>query len=306
MKSTMTSRIPEVQRAAKPLLREQLPQKAYMTLNEVIDFLAQHYVEIPEDVAKQIEDFVRTWLNDPGRHPFAHHLPPTSTLVNLYRRWAATSILHWELMECENDGPAWRNWLSTGQAVRLDSDGTTRATAMLECIVHDSARRFESYLNGTRPLGQATVVATPPLFNEKDREWLDCLGFDTKAMIDFLSADSSTQDEYGTEPSCISTSLAVAWFAPKKHMTKAEFARWKETFSNPPKNLKETAQKSQGQGKEALWNPVQVALWLYGNRKGNFSLRILDDIFEREAASEWKGRWAAEAQRIRNTPGFAG
>lgn len=187
----MTQHAQKVQRQSEPLYEANLPKNSYITLDDVINLIARHSVEVPEEDAKQIEEFVVVLLKDERTAHAMHLLPPTGMLERIYRRWAAASQLHWELMEYGDRSPAWRNWMVTGQPVRLDAGGRQRAVSLLERIVSYSRQQLDEILSGKNDLTLGYGLARSPIFCAEDRKWLDCLGFDTKEMIEFLGTDAA-------------------------------------------------------------------------------------------------------------------
>ncbi|MGM3411961.1 hypothetical protein [Ralstonia holmesii] len=202
----MTQHGQKVQRVAEPLYEDNLPKDSYITLEEVINLIARHSVEIAEEDAKQIEEYVVALLKDERAAHVMHLLPPTGMLERIYRRWAAAGQLHWELMEYGDRSPAWRNWMATGQPVRLDVGGRQRAVSMLERIVSYNRQQLDEILSGKNDLTLGCGGAHSPIFCAEDRKWLDCLGFDTKEMIDFLGTDAvvvkDARIETGEEQQC--------------------------------------------------------------------------------------------------------
>jgi hypothetical protein len=194
----MTVQAPKVQRTAEPLYEENLPDKPCIALDEVISLLGRHGVDIPEEEAKQIEDFIEKQLNNSPMSRFQRGLPPTATMEHLYRSWFAGSWLHWELMEHPDRSPVWRNWSVTGQPVRLDAEGRKRAMTMLERMISYNQDRFNDFLSGREQLTQRSTTADSSVFNADDRKWLNCLGFETKEVLGFLRANQST-NELGAE-----------------------------------------------------------------------------------------------------------
>ena len=299
----MASQIAKVQRIREPLHQEELPSTEYITLNEVVAILARHYVEIPEEVARRVESFSQRWLDDPNLPPAARLLPPTGMLANLYRKWVAANVLHWELMEHGESGPVWRNWQSTGQAVRLDPDGRKRATSILELIIQSAKQTFDAMLSGQRTLRPSARISYSSVFNEADRQWLNCLGFETKEIFGFLGdlgrVISERENVTESEPDWIPTSMIVSLFGAWRGRPKT--SNWPGTFSNPAPALKESAQRSQGQGKEALWHPVAVALWLQGKKR--WPVSALDEIFASDSLTRWQPIWKPESDRLRRKLG---
>lgn len=202
----VTQHTPKVQRGAEPLYPENLPKDSYITLDDVINLIARHSVEIPEEDAKEIEEFVVALLKDERTVRIMHLLPPTGMLERIYRRWAAANQLHWELMEYGDRSPAWRNWMVTGQPARLDVGGRQRAVSMLEQIVSYNRQQLDEILSGRDDLTLGYSRPYSPIFCAEDREWWDCLGFDTKEMIEFLGTDAEVvkdaRIETGKEQQC--------------------------------------------------------------------------------------------------------
>ncbi|NKA75097.1 hypothetical protein GO284_04060 [Ralstonia solanacearum] len=202
----VTQHAQKVHRRAEPLYPENLPRDSYITLDDVINLIARHSVEIPEEDAQQIEEFVVALLNDERTVRVMHLLPPTGMLERIYRRWAAASQLHWELMEYGDRSLAWRNWMVTGQPARLDVGGRQRAVSMLERIVSYNRQQLDEVLSGKHDLTLGYGLAHSPIFCAEDRKWLDCLGFDTKELIEFLGTDAAVvkdaRVETGKERHC--------------------------------------------------------------------------------------------------------
>lgn len=184
----MTVQALKVRRIAEPLYEDNLPDKLCITLDEVIGLIARHCVEIPEDEAKQIEEFIEKLLNHSAMSQFQRGLPPAAVMESLYRRWFAASHLHWELMEHANRSPVWRNWSGTGQPNRLDAEGRDRAMGMLARVISCNQDRFNDFLSGREQLTHWSTTADSAAFNAEERKWLNGLGFETKEVLDFLRA----------------------------------------------------------------------------------------------------------------------
>jgi len=301
---TSESDLPRVNRSAEPLVSDELFKKPYLTLNEFIDCLARHNVEICEEVAHSIEAFAKDWLSAPRMSSLENFLSPTEILEKLYRRWRAAGDLHYELMEHCERSPAWRNWFRTGQPARLDPDGTHKATSLLEAIAHDAEQRYQEILANKRALDDNSPSWRFPVLNDQDRRWLDCLGFETNEIFEFVRAKEPGKQDEGSagEPPWIHTSRIVTLFDPKQLGQPTR--NWARTFSNPPAGLKSKAQRSDGRGIEAVWDPVQIALWLHQKRK--CVLVRLDNVFEMEDLRLWQQRWKDEAEYLRKQPGYIG
>lgn len=190
----MTVQEPKVQRTAEPLYDKDLPTTPCITLDNVISLIARHGVEIPEGEAKQIEDFVARRISSLPMARFNRGLPLTPVMESLYRRWFAASRLHWELMEHAERSPKWRNWSVTGQPVRLDVKGRTRAMAMLERMIAYNQDRFNDFLSGRKSLTQQSVIDDSAAFDAADRKWLSCLGFETEEILGFFRAAPATNE----------------------------------------------------------------------------------------------------------------
>ncbi|KVT93181.1 hypothetical protein WK60_12045 [Burkholderia ubonensis] len=193
----MAMQEPKVQRTAEPLYDEDLPKTPCITLDNVISLIARHGVEIPEREAKQIEDFIEKRISSAPMAQFQRGLPLTPVMEFLYRRWFAASRLHWELMEHAERSPKWRNWSVTGQPVRLDAEDRKRAMTMLERMIAYNQDRFNDFLSGRESLTQRSTIGESAVFDEADRMWLSCLGFETDEILGFLRADPDVNDVVG-------------------------------------------------------------------------------------------------------------
>nr|WP_038716127.1 hypothetical protein [Burkholderia pseudomallei] len=306
----MTVQAPKVRRIAEPLYEDNLPDKPCITLDEVIALIAEHGVEIPEEEALQIEHFAEKLPGNAVEPVTRRPFQPAVVMERFYRRWLAASRLHWELTEHAEHSPAWRNWSVTGQPVRLDAEGGTRAMSMLERMISCNRDQFNDFLSGREQLTPWSLVAESMLFGVDDRAWLSGLGFETEAVLEFLrvkapAADNvsetgrpevATEDEPVSEPE-----NEPEWVLKRDLVTRLEvvqhnkFAKEKmrRAFDNPSPRLK-PAKHGVGRGRLARWDPVQAALWLIQTSPAHWSFRIFDDLFER-FFPEWRPRWQKES-----------
>ncbi|WP_175750029.1 hypothetical protein [Burkholderia pyrrocinia] len=190
----MTVQAPKVRRAAEPLYEKDLPDTPCITLDKLIDLIATHGVEIPEEEAKQIEDFIEMRRGSLEEPQFQPELPLIVVMESLYRRWLAAGRLHWELMEHAERSPKWRNWSATGQPVRLDVEDRRRAMTMLERMTAYNQDRFNDFLSGRESLTQRASIDDSAVFDAVDRKWLSCLGFETEEILAFFRADQAASD----------------------------------------------------------------------------------------------------------------
>ncbi|MBI0326870.1 hypothetical protein [Burkholderia plantarii] len=306
----MTVQAPRVRRIAEPLYEDNLPDKPCITLDEVIALIAEHGVEIPEEEALQIEHFVEKLPGNSVEPVTQRPFQPAVVMERFYRRWLAASRLHWELTEHAEHSPAWRNWSVTGQPVRLDAEGGKRAMSVLERMISCNRDQFNDFLSGREQLTPWSLVAESMLFGVDDRVWLSGLGFETEAVLEFLRAKAPAADKVPEAglPEATTEDEPVeeledepAWVPTSDLVTRLEVVQWKKdakekmrrTFKNPSPGL-EPAKKGMGRGRPALWDPVQVALWLSDRRSGDWPFRIFDDLFER-FFPEWRPRWQKES-----------
>ncbi|MBK3338671.1 hypothetical protein GA845_28020 [Burkholderia pseudomallei] len=208
----MTVQEPKVQRAAEPLYDKDLPKTPCITLESVISLIAKHGVDIPEGEAKQIEDFIEKRLGGSPMSQLQYGLPLTPVMESLYRRWFAASRLHWELMEHAERSPKWRNWGVTGQPIRLDAEDRKRAIAMLERMIAYNQGRFNDFLSGRVSLSPWASIDDSSVFDEVDRKWLSCLGFETEEILGFFRADQPSTDpvEALSEPGPMSVAQPIS------------------------------------------------------------------------------------------------
>ncbi|CAJ3197036.1 Uncharacterised protein [Burkholderia pseudomallei] len=309
-RTSMTLQAPKVRRIAEPLYEDNLPDKPCITLDEVIALIAEHGVEIPEEEALQIEHFVEK-LPGNAVEPIAQRpFQPAMVMARLYRRWLAASRLHWELTEHAEHSPAWRNWSVTGQPVRLDAEGRKRAMSIVERMISCNRDQFNDFLCGREPLTPLSLAADSVLFGVDDRAWLSGLGFETDAVLEFLRAKAPAADnvsetgrpEVATEDEPVNEPENELEWVPKRDLvTRLEMVqhnklakeKMRRTFNKPSPGL-EPAKKSMGQGRPALWDPVQAALWLIDTSPAHWSFRIFDDLFQR-FFPEWRSRWEKES-----------
>ncbi|MGF6997280.1 hypothetical protein [Paraburkholderia sp. GAS32] len=186
----MSSNIARYERTAIPFLF--LPSQPYTSLNEIIDWIGRHYVEIPGEMAKKIEEFGSKWESGLSQQELQRAMlfPPEPKLANIYRRGVAAGQLFMALAELEDSDPIWqRNWPGTNQAIRLRPDERVRALSALELIAQDARVRYWDILNGELEFNPAIRISYPSTFSEADRQWLDALCFETKKIFVFLDAD---------------------------------------------------------------------------------------------------------------------
>lgn len=176
-----------------------LPLQRYVCLSDLIEWIGKYDVEIPRDVEQTISAFGLRWEESltPQERERAMLFPPEPSLANLYRRGIAAALLYRELSERQDKEPAWRNWLISGDAVRLRPEEHSRAWSMLELIALEARQVFWSILNGERPFNPAISVRYPAAMSRPEREWFDAVGFETKEIVALLWPELIVADSGG-------------------------------------------------------------------------------------------------------------
>lgn len=190
---------------------EFLPYQPYISLNEIINWIGRHAVEIPSDVAKRIDEFGLRWEEGLAFRELrvARVFPAETKLAALFRRGVVAENLYIVLSELEAGGPTWRrNWQGSDQAIRLRSDERIRALSVLESIAQDARMCFWDILLGKRDFDPAMRIDFPSTFSEIECQWLSSLCFETKEIFIFLDPD--VFDEETREPSSVSQVHAKA------------------------------------------------------------------------------------------------
>ncbi|MDR5814980.1 hypothetical protein QCE62_15465 [Caballeronia sp. LZ033] len=168
-------------------------------LSEAIDGIAKR-IDLPSHWERSIERCAFSTLPYCGFDPEHNRIHRSqaallaASLARSYRRWNAAADLHFCLSEAGDERPVWRNWVSTGRPVRLDPEESKRAMSFLELMSRDSEERLMAYLNGKFDAGLKQPRGLPPLFHRVDRHWVECLGFERGALIDFLDCQNVSHE----------------------------------------------------------------------------------------------------------------
>jgi hypothetical protein len=191
-------------------------------LSEAIDAIAKR-INLPPDWRSRIERCAFSTLPYCGFDPERNRIHRSeaallaTSLASSYQRWNAAADLHFCLSEAGDERPVWRNWMSTGRPVRLDPEESKRAMFLLELTSRDSEGRLMAYLNGKFDAGLKHPRGLPPLFDGVDRHWLECLGFERGALIDFLDYQNVPHElvRYSTRRGAAAESVAIESGAAK-------------------------------------------------------------------------------------------
>lgn len=211
---------------------EFLPYQPYISLNDIIHWIGRHAVEIPDDVAKRIEDFGPKWevrLTFRDRR-IAQVFPAETKLANLFRRGVVAGNLVMFLSELESGSPVWRrNWPGTDQAIRLRPDECIRALSMLESIAQDARVCFWDILTGKRDFDPAMAINCPSIFSESDCQWLGALCFETKEIFAFLDPGVVDEAVQGSAQAAqVPVPAGLDPEAPRSRIVQSEKARRNE------------------------------------------------------------------------------
>jgi hypothetical protein len=181
---------------------EFLPYQPHISLNETIHWIGRHAVQIPDDVARRIEDFGLKWevrLTFRERR-IAQVFPAETKLANLFRRGVVAGNLFMTLSELKTSGPIWRRiWPGTDQAIRLGPDECIRALSMLESIAQDARMCFWDIVTEKRDFDPAMRINCPSTFSQLDCQWLGTLCFETKEIFTFLDPGVVDKEEQGSQ-----------------------------------------------------------------------------------------------------------
>ncbi|NWK43317.1 hypothetical protein [Ralstonia pickettii] len=166
--------------------------------------------------------------------------------------------------------------------------------------------RLEAVLSNSKPASQTLDHAHSPTPIPANRDHILAAGDawgkpcvaenDDRPQASMLTEVDELDSASDLEPDWIPTSMIVDAFGQWQAMPQHQRLRWRVTFSNPTRELKRTAQRSYGQGREAVWSPIEVALWLQRVRK--WPIRALDEVFGLRFP-DWAPLWAAESARLR-------
>lgn len=180
-----------------------IPLQPYIALRDLIDWMGRHVIEIPEDMAQRIEAYGAKWESTltPWSKKKSLFFPPEPQLVLTYRRWKAAAYLYENLVVIEDHQALWRNWSVTGEPRRLRTDERLGAISVLESISRAAERHFWATLNGERGFNPAADINFPVDLDEKQRDWLDNLGFEKKEIFAALSPEFIVKDVPGQKHS---------------------------------------------------------------------------------------------------------
>ncbi|MFM0335017.1 hypothetical protein [Paraburkholderia fungorum] len=95
------------------------------------------------------------------------------------------------------------------------------------------------------------------------------------------------------KPRKIQTSEVIRLFEGLPHQNKTG---WHRAFDTVPEGLKDARDEPEKSGVEALWDPVLVAEWMWGQR--SMSLTRLDTVFKQESLEPWRPFWEEKRKWI--------
>lgn len=203
-------------RAAK---EDSLLSQPYVRLNDLIDWVGVHGVEISTEIAQRITAYDTQWqlALAAQRRTRSILFPPEPKLVNIFRRGTAAGYLFEAFTELGEFELVWKNQLVTGNPLRLRSDERDRAMSMLGQTVQDARQVFWAILNGERLFDPAISVRYPVAMSRSEREWFDALVFETQEVLPILYRNpivSGSESQSPRDGACDEEAMPPA--APKR------------------------------------------------------------------------------------------